>query len=108
MVGTGGYASFPVVYMVARFCIPTVLQEQNAYPGLVNRLLARYAAVVCVAYEGMDRYFSASQVVLTGKPMTIFFALTSFSSSPCPFWMSSEYPTLLVLDGSLRAPAINQ
>ena len=109
VVGTGGYASFPVVYMAARFRIPIVLQEQNAYPGLATRLLARYAAVVCVAYEGMDRYFPASQVVLTGNPIRqSFLPLPARQAALAYFGLSPDYPTLLVLGGSLGAPAINQ
>ena len=63
-VGVGGYASGPTLRMAEKLGIPTLLQEQNSYPGLTNKLLARKASTICVAYENMDRFFPANKIVL--------------------------------------------
>lgn len=69
VVGFGGYASAPVLWAAQRMGIPTVIQEQNSYAGLTNRLLSKRARAICVAYEGMERFFPASRIVLTGNPL---------------------------------------
>eukprot|EP01132_Coremiostelium_polycephalum_P000740 gene740-918_t len=110
VVGTGGYASFPAVYMAAKLHIPVILQEQNAYPGIANRFLARYVQKVCVSYEHMEAYFPAHKLVITGNPIRLAInkktenredGLTYFGLLPGKF-------TLLVLGGSLGAQAISQ
>ncbi len=68
-VGFGGYASAPVLWAAQRMGVPTVIQEQNSYAGLTNRLLGRRARAICVAYEGMERFFPAPRIVLTGNPL---------------------------------------
>jgi len=68
-VGVGGYASGPILKAAARKGIPILIQEQNSYAGVTNRLLARSARTICVAYEGMERYFPAQKIVLTGNPV---------------------------------------
>lgn len=68
-IGTGGYASGPALYMAARRKVPTVVQEQNAIPGITNRILARTAKYICVAYPHMERYFPKQKIRLTGNPI---------------------------------------
>lgn len=66
-VGFGGYASAPVLWSAQRMGIPTLIQEQNSYAGVTNKLLASRARRICVAYEGMERFFPADRIVLTGQ-----------------------------------------
>lgn len=68
-IGVGGYASGPILKAAARKGVPVVIQEQNSYAGITNRLLARSARTICVAYEGMDRYFPSERIVITGNPV---------------------------------------
>ena len=68
-VGVGGYASGPTLNMAAAQGIPCLLQEQNSYAGVTNKLLAKKAAKICVAYEGMERFFPAEKIMLTGNPV---------------------------------------
>ncbi len=68
-VGFGGYASAPVLWSAQRMGIPTLIQEQNSYAGVTNKLLASRARRICVAYEGMERFFPADRIVLTGNPL---------------------------------------
>jgi UDP-N-acetylglucosamine--N-acetylmuramyl-(pentapeptide) pyrophosphoryl-undecaprenol N-acetylglucosamine transferase len=109
VVGVGGYASGPVLRQAGRMGIPTLIQEQNSYAGVTNKLLARRASVICVAYDGMDKYFPADKIIKTGNPVRQNFdnlksfqdeALTSFS-------LKKEFPVILVLGGSLGAGSIN-
>ena len=69
VIGTGGFASGPLVRVASGKGIPCVLQEQNSYAGITNKWLARKASRICVAYEGMERYFPESKIVLTGNPV---------------------------------------
>ena len=68
-VGVGGYASGPTLRMAGRMGIPTLIQEQNSFAGVTNKLLAKRAERICVAYEGMERFFSAEKIILTGNPV---------------------------------------
>ena len=68
-VGVGGYASGPTLNMAAAKGIPCLLQEQNSYAGVTNKLLAKKAAKICVAYEGMERFFPAEKIMMTGNPV---------------------------------------
>jgi UDP-N-acetylglucosamine--N-acetylmuramyl-(pentapeptide) pyrophosphoryl-undecaprenol N-acetylglucosamine transferase len=107
VIGTGGYASFPILYAAARRHIPIVLQEQNAYPGLANRWLAAYAAAICVAHEGMNNYFPPQKLIITGNPVRQSFTkLPDQATALSHFGFSTGQPTVLVLGGSLGAPAI--
>lgn len=108
-VGVGGYASGPVLRQAARMGIPTVIQEQNSYAGLTNKLLAGKASAICVAYDGMEKYFPADRIIKTGNPVRDNFdnlvilrgeALSFFKLNP-------ERPVILVLGGSLGAGSIN-
>ena len=69
VIGTGGFASGPLLKMANLFQIPTVIQEQNSYPGITNKLLAKKANKICVAYLGLDRFFEADKLVVTGNPV---------------------------------------
>ena len=69
VVGVGGYASGPVLRQAGKMGIPTLIQEQNSYAGVTNKLLARRASAICVAYEGMEKYFPAEKIIITGNPV---------------------------------------
>lgn len=68
-MGVGGYASGPTLWMAASLGIPTLIQEQNSYAGVTNKLLAKKAGKICVAYEGMEKFFPADRIVVTGNPV---------------------------------------
>lgn len=110
VIGTGGYASAPILYMAAKRGIPTLIQEQNAIPGFTNKLLARYVDKVCVAYEGMEQYFPAKKLVITGNPVRedLLNLTTQRQAAYAHFGLVSENPCLLVLGGSLGAKTINE
>ncbi|TAL63872.1 MAG: UDP-N-acetylglucosamine--N-acetylmuramyl-(pentapeptide) pyrophosphoryl-undecaprenol N-acetylglucosamine transferase, partial [Bacteroidetes bacterium] len=69
VVGVGGYASGPVLRQAGKLGIPTLIQEQNSYAGITNKLLAKKASVICVAYDGMEKYFPAEKIIKTGNPV---------------------------------------
>ena len=69
VVGVGGYASGPTLKTAGQMGIPTLIQEQNSYAGVTNKLLAKSASKICVAYEGMERFFPADKIILTGNPV---------------------------------------
>lgn len=109
-VGVGGYASGPTLKVAGNMGIPTLLQEQNSYAGVTNKLLAKQAKKICVAYEGMERFFEKNKIILTGNPvrqgllnpsMTQEEAIASFGLDP-------NKRTILILGGSLGARTINQ
>lgn len=110
VIGVGGYASFPVLRAAQRAGIPTVIQEQNSYAGKTNKILGRKARAVCVAYPGMEAYFPAEKIILTGNPVrkTIAGATISREEGLAVFGLSPERKTLLVVGGSLGARAVNE
>ncbi len=109
-IGVGGYASGPTLKSAQRVGIPTLLQEQNSYAGVTNKLLAKKAAKICVAYENMDRYFPAEKIILTGNPVRK--ALLDCKLTPGEarrsFGLEPNLPTMLVVGGSLGARTINE
>jgi UDP-N-acetylglucosamine--N-acetylmuramyl-(pentapeptide) pyrophosphoryl-undecaprenol N-acetylglucosamine transferase len=109
VVGVGGYASGPVLRQAGRMGIPTLIQEQNSYAGVTNKLLAKKAAVICVAYDGMDKYFPAEKIIKTGNPVRQNFDnLESLEDEALSFFnLKKEFPVILVLGGSLGAGSIN-
>ena len=109
-VGTGGYASGPMMMAATRYKIPTVLQEQNSYAGLTNRQLAGKAQRICVAYAGMERYFPKDKVQLTGNPVRkdIINLASKHDTALNHFGFTSSGRTLLVLGGSGGARTINE
>lgn len=110
VVGTGGYVSGPVLYAAGKRHIPTLIQEQNSYPGITNKLLAKGASKICVAYQGLDKYFPAEKILLTGNPVREDLEVTTGKrdSGYKLFNLNPEKKTLLVLGGSLGARTINQ
>jgi UDP-N-acetylglucosamine--N-acetylmuramyl-(pentapeptide) pyrophosphoryl-undecaprenol N-acetylglucosamine transferase len=112
VVGVGGYASGPVLRKAAAMGIPTLLQEQNSYAGVTNRLLARKARKICVAYEGMERYFPADKILLTGNPVRQEIReldpAGDTSAARREFGLDSHSKVLLVLGGSLGAGTLNE
>jgi UDP-N-acetylglucosamine--N-acetylmuramyl-(pentapeptide) pyrophosphoryl-undecaprenol N-acetylglucosamine transferase len=109
VIGVGGYASGPLLRMAAVKKIPSLIQEQNSYAGITNRWLARRAAKICVAYQGMEKYFPAEKIVLTGNPVREeLFSQKINRSHACEFFnISGDKQVLLVLGGSLGARTIN-
>jgi len=110
VVGFGGYASSPITMAAARRKIPILLQEQNSYAGLANKTVARRAAVICVAYEKMDRYFEASKIVITGNPVRdkIVNSKVSQAEGLQRFKLTPEKKTVLIIGGSLGARTLNE
>jgi UDP-N-acetylglucosamine--N-acetylmuramyl-(pentapeptide) pyrophosphoryl-undecaprenol N-acetylglucosamine transferase len=109
VVGVGGYASGPVLRQAGRMGIPTLIQEQNSYAGVTNKLLARRASAICVAYDGMEKYFPSGKIIKTGNPVRQNFDnLKSLRNEALSFFsLKKEFPVVLVLGGSLGAGSIN-
>jgi UDP-N-acetylglucosamine--N-acetylmuramyl-(pentapeptide) pyrophosphoryl-undecaprenol N-acetylglucosamine transferase len=109
-VGVGGYASGPLLRMASWMGIPTLIQEQNSYPGITNKLLAKKAAKICVAYKGLDQYFPANKIVITGNPVRSMVMHTDNKRTAAldHFQMDASKPVLLVIGGSLGARTINE
>ena len=110
VVGVGGYASGPVLYAAQNKGIPTLLQEQNSYAGLTNKLLAKKAAKICVAYPEMDRFFPKEKLKLTGNPVRkdLLDLAGKREQGIQVFGLDSTRKTILVLGGSLGARTLNQ
>jgi UDP-N-acetylglucosamine--N-acetylmuramyl-(pentapeptide) pyrophosphoryl-undecaprenol N-acetylglucosamine transferase len=108
-VGTGGYASGPVMRAAQARGIPTLIQEQNSYAGVTNRLLARRARTICVAYDGMEQYFPLGRVVLTGNPVRASFdgLEQKRAEAIAHFALDPGKKTLAVIGGSLGARTLN-
>ncbi len=109
-IGTGGFASGPVLQVASKKGIPCVLQEQNSYAGITNKLLAKRAAKICVAYDGMEKFFPAEKVVKTGNPVreSLIQALDSKEEAAAYFKLDVQKNTLVVLGGSLGSRRINE
>lgn len=110
VIGTGGFASGPLVRMAAAKGIPCVLQEQNSFAGITNKWLAGKAKKICVAYDDMERFFPASKIIKTGNPVrkNIITAEDNSNQAYDFFKLESSKNTLLVLGGSLGARRINE
>ena len=109
-VGVGGYASGPTLKEAANMGIPTLLQEQNSYAGVTNKLLARQASCICVAYEGMERFFPKEKIRLTGNPVrqNLLEAAMSRDEAVAAFGLDPRKRTVLVVGGSLGARTLNE
>ena len=109
-VGVGGYASGPTLNMAAAQGIPCLLQEQNSYAGVTNKLLAKKAAKICVAYEGMERFFPAEKIMLTGNPVRqqLLESTVTREAAVRSFGLDPEKKTILLVGGSLGARTINE
>lgn len=110
VVGVGGFASEPTLKMASRMGYTTLLQEQNSYAGLTNKTLAKSAATICVAYDGMDRFFPADKIVFTGNPVRADIEqMTATHEEGCAhFQLDPSKPVLLSVGGSLGAGSINR
>ena len=109
-VGVGGYASGPTLKVAGSLGIPTLLQEQNSYAGVTNKLLAKDAKKICVAYEGMERFFDKDKIILTGNPVRqgLRNHQTTREEAIASFGLDPNKRTILILGGSLGARTINQ
>lgn len=109
-VGVGGYASGPTLKAAQRAGVPTILQEQNSYAGVTNKLLAGKAKAICVAYGGMERFFPADRIVATGNPVRKNLLETTATPGDArkSFGLRPDSPTLLVVGGSLGALTLNE
>lgn len=110
VIGVGGYASGPIVRAAHKKGIPTLIQEQNSWPGLTNRLLAKKASRICVAYEGMERYFPQDKLYLTGNPVRqdIVSLKGKKEAALQSFGLKADQAVLFVTGGSLGARTINE
>lgn len=109
-VGVGGYASGPTLKVAGSMGIPTLLQEQNSYAGVTNKLLAKQAKKICVAYEGMERFFDKEKIILTGNPVRqgLLNPTCTREEAIASFGLNPDKRTVLILGGSLGARTINQ
>ncbi len=109
-VGVGGYASGPTLNVCAGKGIPCLIQEQNSYAGVTNKLLSKKADKICVAYDGMDRFFPAEKIIMTGNPVRQNVLETSFSKEEArkQFGLDPEKKTILIVGGSLGARTVNE
>ncbi len=109
-VGVGGYASGPTLNKAAAMGIPCLIQEQNSYAGVTNKLLAKKAEKICVAYEGMERFFPQDKIILTGNPVRQALLNTEISRDEAikTFHLDPTKKTILLVGGSLGARTINE
>jgi UDP-N-acetylglucosamine--N-acetylmuramyl-(pentapeptide) pyrophosphoryl-undecaprenol N-acetylglucosamine transferase len=110
VIGTGGFASGPLLQMANRAGIPTVIQEQNSYPGITNKILSKKASSICVAYENLERFFPKDKIQLTGNPVRqdLIAIDAKRAEGIAYFKLDPSKKTLLVLGGSLGSRRINQ
>ena len=110
VIGTGGFASGPLLQMANSLNIPTLIQEQNSYPGITNKLLSKKANKICVAYENLERFFPKEKMILTGNPVRQdLINIVSKREEAIKFFnLDPSKKTLLVLGGSLGARRVNQ
>ena len=108
-IGTGGYASGPLLFAAAKKGVPCLIQEQNSYPGITNKILSRYAQKICVSYDNMEQFFGNKNLILTGNPIRedILDFDTKTEAGRVFFNIDSTKPTVLVVGGSLGAGTIN-
>ncbi len=110
VIGTGGFASGSVLQVAQSIKIPTLIQEQNSYPGITNKVLAKKAKKICVAYDGLDKFFPKEKIVFTGNPVRqdLLNVAENRQDAIKHFDLNPNKKTLLVLGGSLGARRINQ
>nr|WP_320117245.1 undecaprenyldiphospho-muramoylpentapeptide beta-N-acetylglucosaminyltransferase [uncultured Marinifilum sp.] len=109
VVGVGGYASGPLLHVAAKLGVPALIQEQNSYAGITNKLLAKKAKKICVAYEGMDRFFPKNKIILTGNPVRkdLMEIESKKDEAIEHFELDPNKKTILIVGGSLGARTIN-
>ena len=110
VIGTGGFASGPILYIASKFNIPTLIQEQNSYAGITNKILSKHVNSICVAYEKMDRFFPRNKIIITGNPVRkkIIEITSDHIDKSNLFNLNSENKTILIIGGSLGARTINE
>ena len=110
VIGTGGFASGPLLQMANSRGIPTLIQEQNSYPGITNKLLSKKASKICVAYDQLERFFPASKLVFTGNPVRqdLVDVHANRTAALTHFTLDPKKKTVLILGGSLGARRLNQ
>ena len=110
VVGFGGYASAPVLWAAQRLGVPTIIQEQNSYAGLTNKILSKRARRICVAYDKMERFFDADRIVMTGNPLRGRFsaAVGNKGEALAYYGFNDELPVVLVVGGSLGTRSMNE
>ena len=109
-VGVGGYASAAALNAAESLGVPCLIQEQNSFAGLTNKSLARKAEVICVAYEGMERFFPKERILLTGNPVRQSLLQVNKTTAQCreAFGLKADIPTILLIGGSLGARTLNE
>ena len=109
-VGVGGYASGPTLKMAASMGIPTLIQEQNSYAGVTNKILAKKAGMICVAYDGMERFFPQEKIKLTGNPVrkSLIEMRTNRDEAIKAIGLDASKKCVLIVGGSLGARSINE
>ena len=110
VIGTGGYASGPIMYVANLLNIPTLIQEQNSYPGITNKLLSKRVNKICVSYENLENYFPKNKIVITGNPVRSNISKYSdlFDKGIKSFDLNANKKTMLVIGGSLGSREINK
>ena len=110
VIGTGGFASGPILYIASLFGIPTLIQEQNSYPGITNKILAKRASKICVAYNNLDRFFDKNKLILTGNPVRSDLQNLAIDSvgAALNFGLEENKKTLLIIGGSNGSREINK
>ncbi|MBR3877359.1 MAG: glycosyltransferase, partial [Bacteroidaceae bacterium] len=109
-VGVGGYASGPTLKMAASMKIPTLIQEQNSYAGVTNKILSKRAKMICVAYEGMERFFPHEKIKLTGNPVrkSLLDMRANRKDAMSSMGLDENRKCILIVGGSLGARSINE
>ena len=109
-VGVGGYASGPTLKMAASMGIPTLIQEQNSYAGVTNKILSKHAKMICVAYDGMERFFPKEKIILTGNPVrkNLLDMRGSRNEAMKTMGLDENKKCVLIVGGSLGARSINE
>tara|TARA_R110001583_G_scaffold49255_2_gene154197 strand:- start:13305 stop:14399 length:1095 start_codon:yes stop_codon:yes gene_type:complete len=109
VIGTGGFASGPTLFMANRLGVKTVIQEQNSYPGITNKLLSKKADKICVAYDGLERFFPSEKIIKTGNPVRqdVLSIEGKRGESQAHFNLKTNKKTLVIIGGSLGARALN-
>jgi UDP-N-acetylglucosamine--N-acetylmuramyl-(pentapeptide) pyrophosphoryl-undecaprenol N-acetylglucosamine transferase len=110
VIGTGGFASGPILWIATLFKIPTLIQEQNSYPGITNKILSSRVGKICVAYPGLERFFPKDKIHITGNPIRseIEYGHPSKEESLAAYGFTKHKTTVLVIGGSLGAKRINE
>lgn len=109
-IGTGGYASGPILRIASKAGIPSIIQEQNSFPGITNKILAKNVSKICVAYKGMEKFFPAHKIVYTGNPVRqdLIGVNDKKEEAKTFFQIASNQKVVLIIGGSLGARTINE